>query len=93
MKKCPQCGISLITVELTRKVGCPNCYSYYQQEIVAMLEGADLSEALMVSPLEQQEHLIRSLEDAVAREEYEEAARLRDKINAAELDVDSYPNK
>jgi len=93
MKKCPQCGISLITLELTRKVGCPFCYEFFGDQILTIQEGLEISESLLISPVEQKENLIRSLQQAVEKEEYEEAARIRDRINAAELDVDSYPNK
>lgn len=88
MRACPRCGISLITLELTRKAGCPGCYNFFQKEIRA------LTEEMVPLDLEPdpQENLFRSLEEAVANEEYEKAARIRDKINAADMDVDLYPH-
>lgn len=88
MRKCPRCGISLITLEVTRKVGCPSCYRFFRNEILPMLEEWDL-EAPMESR-EPQEALIQSLKEAVDREEYEEAAKIRDKINGVEHHGESF---
>lgn len=87
MRACPRCGISLITLELTRKAGCPGCYKFFKKEIRALTD--DIAPMDLETDL--QENLFRSLQEAVANEEYEKAAQIRDKINSADMDVDLYP--
>lgn len=87
---CPTCGISLAEFRASGRFGCPNDYKIFQDAIAPLLEkiqhgtrhvGSVPSRAGM--ELQRENELIRlrrELERAVQREEYEEAARIRDKI-------------
>ncbi len=87
---CPTCGISLAEFRTSGRFGCPNDYHVFQDAIRPLLEkiqhgtrhvGSVPSRA--GAELQRENELIRlrrELERAVQREEYEEAARLRDRI-------------
>jgi len=87
---CPTCGISLAEFRASGRFGCPNDYKVFHEAIAPLLEkiqhgvrhvGTVPSRAGV--ELQRENELIRlrrELERAVQREEYEEAARLRDCI-------------
>lgn len=81
---CPACGYSLETLQKTGRLGCGTCYERFS---------APLQAALMESqrdlvhrgkrPARKRatlEELEKEMQHHVARENYEEAARLRDRI-------------
>jgi protein arginine kinase activator len=88
MKKCPRCGVSLISLELTHRVGCAFCYQYFHRELESLLRETDPQGTPWDISVEPKEILLQNLQQAVANEEYEEAAKIRDKMNAAGQDVD-----
>ena len=87
---CPTCGISLAEFRGSGRFGCPNDYKVFQDAITPLLDkiqhgirhvGTVPSRAGL--ELEKENELIRlrrELERAVQREEYEEAAKIRDRI-------------
>ena len=87
---CPTCGISLAEFRAAGRFGCPNDYHVFQEAIRPLLEKIQHSARHVGSvpsragdKLQRENELIRlrrDLERAVQREEYEEAARLRDRI-------------
>jgi protein arginine kinase activator len=87
---CPTCGISLAEFRASGRFGCPNDYQVFQEAIRPLLEKIQHSARHVGSVpsragtgLQRENELIRlrrALERAVQREEYEEAARLRDRI-------------
>jgi protein arginine kinase activator len=87
---CPTCGISLAEFRASGRFGCPNDYHVFQDAIRPLIEKIQHSARHVGSvptragvELQRENELIRlrrDLERAVQREEYEEAAGLRDRI-------------
>lgn len=89
-KVCPNCGISLHEFQTLGRFGCSEDYKVFEKEIALMLErihgasehcgkiprqqGKDLVQQKQIRELE------RELKKAVASENYEKAALLRDEI-------------
>ncbi|MCD6339348.1 MAG: UvrB/UvrC motif-containing protein [Verrucomicrobia bacterium] len=88
--RCPQCGCSHADFKKTGRLGCPKCYEVFAEELAEVLKSmhrgarhvgkAPRKKQRARSVEERIELLQRKLEQAVAVEEYEEAARLRDEI-------------
>lgn len=87
---CPQCGTSLGSCLKTRRIGCARCYSVFREHLQLPVdrEGQTLMHVGR-SPLRTRaaqadrlrwEKLQRQLDEAVAREDYESAAKLRDEL-------------
>ena len=91
--KCIDCNWTLKALRQTGRVGCPQCYNVFREVIENALEnmhrgklhvgkrpgnkGADKSSNLMLELM----NLQKELDEVIQREEYEKAAKLRDKIN------------
>ncbi len=92
--RCPVCGMSYRDFARYGRLGCSRCYETFDDRLMPLLRrihGSDrhvgkvASRAKGTSKLEREiESLKRQLSQAVAREAYEEAAVLRDKIRALE---------
>ena len=89
--RCPACGTALADARRTGKLGCPACYEAFRATVERALglagrapyrgklpPMADAAEALSA----RRARFVRLLEEAVAAERYEEAARLRDALAA-----------
>ncbi len=80
--QCPACGFTLEDYRRTSRLGCPDCYSFFAREF------ASLSTAQADAPGDDndappsREKLERQLREAIEREDYESAARLRDELKA-----------
>ncbi|MFC1676834.1 UvrB/UvrC motif-containing protein [Planctomycetota bacterium] len=89
---CPHCGFTLDKFRKGALLGCPHDYEFFDQELLPLIEKAhngqtqhcgkvpskipsDTKKEIKVLNLQQQ------LEQAVQAENYEEAAKLRDRIN------------
>ncbi|MCF7936609.1 MAG: UvrB/UvrC motif-containing protein [Synergistales bacterium] len=91
---CAECGHTLEEFKKTGKLGCPACYDGFReilQPLLRKIHGADFHRGLApcasgwMESLEQRHGVLREeLQEAVDREEYEQAARLRDEIRALE---------
>ena len=89
-KICPKCKTKLSTIEATGEVGCANCYEYFLEEIKSLMNfktlnyvgkiPKSLKKSLDLS--EYKSKLNRRLKIAILREDYENAVKLRDKLNS-----------
>ena len=93
--RCESCGLSYEQFRKTGLLGCPECYSAFERALTPLLERAHEGAARHlgkvpsragVNELRQQRlrQLRRELEEAVASEQYEQAASLRDRLQQAE---------
>ncbi|MBR3842972.1 MAG: UvrB/UvrC motif-containing protein [Christensenellaceae bacterium] len=91
-KRCPNCGYSFEDFKKSGFLGCPDCYQAFRQEILPMLRrvhghtkhiGAVPEKADERAKARHEiEELKRRLAEAISEENFEEAAKLRDQINA-----------
>lgn len=91
---CDVCGLSLDDFRSTGKLGCPNCYKVFRDNlnpILRRLHGntehvgkapGKVSHCIKYS--DELEKLRGELAEAISREEYEKAAGLRDQIRGLE---------
>jgi len=86
---CPHCGWTLRDLRQTNRFGCPRDYEVFGdvvEDLLERLQGqsqhCDLREE---SPLDR---LLGEMREAVAREDYEGAARLRDQVKALEASLE-----
>jgi protein arginine kinase activator len=97
-RSCPKCGITYAEFRARGRLGCPYDYEVFQAELVPLIERIHHGGAqhLGKSPTstdgrsEADQELIelrRALAEAVQREQYEEAARLRDRVRQVEQGV------
>lgn len=95
-KKCPDCGCSYSEIEKSGKVGCPTCYTVFEDELSRLIRslhgttahaGAVPSRHRAKQVLAQQiKQKKAALREAVQKEDYERAAALRDEIRALEAE-------
>lgn len=95
-KKCNLCGATFRELASEGKVGCPRCYSEFADELSATIHklhgagghtGAAPSEYMEGREKKKQiENLENELKKAVAAEEYEKAATLRDKLRELKIE-------
>lgn len=92
VRGCPGCGTTLGQIRQTGSLGCPDCYTTFAGPLAPIVERAQAGAAGHVgraptaaSAREAQvalrAKLVRELEEAVASEQYERAARIRDRIH------------
>jgi protein arginine kinase activator len=92
---CDQCGLSYIEFRNQGLLGCANDYTVFKDQLGRLLErthsGGDVhtgktpkSIGVVRKPHVDIRRLKRQLDEAVAAEDYERAAELRDKIHALE---------
>jgi protein arginine kinase activator len=93
-KECPQCGIKFVEFRNSGRLGCPNDYQEFREELTALLENihgethhCGKTPRRLPQAKQMQAELIqlrKQLQQAVTKEAYEDAARLRDKIRKLE---------
>ena len=94
---CDQCGMTYEDFRRNGLLGCPNCYHAFEIALAPLLEraheGSDqhlgkVPTRAGVDEIRQQRllQLRRDLADAVASEEYEKAANLRDELTQTEAE-------
>lgn len=91
-EKCPLCNMTKSEFLKTGKIGCPTCYSAFESSITPLLKkihsttthtGKVSGKSGNVS--ENKIDLLKAqLKEAIEKEEYEKAARLRDEIKEME---------
>lgn len=96
--KCPVCGFTQADFKKTGRLGCSHCYSVFAEGILPMLKNmhkgtrhtgkAPAAQAEIRERSEKMKSLQESLEKAIAEEEFELAAGLRDRIRQAEAELD-----
>lgn len=80
LNRCPVCGFSMDDFRRTGHLGCPDCYSVFTQELAPGSE--EVEEVPMEeAPAVAKARLQKELQQAIAKEDYERAAKLRDQIN------------
>lgn len=99
---CPECGVNFREFRSQGLFGCPHDYEVFAEYITPLIERAHggatqhigkVPQRLGGGPAEpggraQRARLQRELQEAVEREDYEVAARLRDQIEALQSDGD-----
>ena len=93
-KVCEACGLKFVEFRNTGRLGCPHDYDSFHEELGPLLESihGEVKHAgkaprrLPKGEADQHElgQLRRKLQQAVTQEQYEEAARLRDRIKRLE---------
>ncbi len=93
-QQCSLCGITFTDFRNTGRLGCPNDYNEFRTELLPLLENIHgetrhCGKTPRHAPKTQQTQselmqLRNQLKQAVQRENYEEAARLRDRIKNLE---------
>lgn len=91
-RRCPGCGMRVVEFRKSGRLGCPLCYGTWPEVLEPMLLGMHRSLVYKggVPPADPGPagHLQQELLEAVAQEDYERAARLRDLLrNGAAVDA------
>lgn len=91
---CPNCAIKFVDFRNSGRLGCPHDYTSFRDDLLPLLEnmhgevrhcGKTLRRYPQVKQTEAELTQMRiRLEQAITREQYEEAARLRDRIKRLE---------
>lgn len=92
---CPSCGMTFADFKSTAQLGCAACYSAFEAQLSPVLERSHEGATHHVGKtpgrregagerLERIRLLRKQLSDAVAAEQYERAAALRDELTSAE---------
>ena len=92
--ECPQCGLKFVEFRNTGRLGCPHDYQAFREELLPLLENIH-GEVRHVGKVprrlpqnkETQSELMQlrnRLKQAVTKEDYEEAAKIRDRIRRLE---------
>lgn len=94
VQQCPACGFSQADFKKTGRLGCPVCYDTFADGLSGLLKAmhkrtshAGKIPARLMRTLEHDAHmkqLQRDLAKAVAEEEYEAAAHIRDQLKELE---------
>lgn len=97
VQKCPVCGFSQQDFKKTGRLGCASCYETFAEGLAGLLKGMHKGTthkgkfpARQRRNIERQEELRtlkRDLHRAVAEENYETAAQIRDQIRRREGDA------
>ncbi len=90
VQKCPACGFSQADFKKTGRLGCATCYTTFAEGLGTLLKGMHKGTdhvgkvpARLAKSLEREtqlKNLHRDLKKAVASEDYESAATIRDQI-------------
>ena len=92
-KTCASCGMTVTNLQATGLLGCPECYGVFEELLSGLIARAQGGASVHVgrhpekaaSSIDRaalRNRLARELRDAVSREEYERAARLRDRLSS-----------
>ena len=93
-KKCPDCGSTFARIRASGRVGCPTCYRIFSDELAPTLHtvhGATAHTGTVPArhrarraKAERLKLLKRQMQEAIAAENFEGAAALRDEIKSLE---------
>lgn len=96
-ERCPKCGISFNDIVRSGKVGCAECYRTFYDELLPSIQrihgrikhSGKASHGASEKPREETteekiEKLKKQMNETVAAQEFENAAKLRDEIKALE---------
>jgi protein arginine kinase activator len=92
--ECPHCGIKFVEFRNTGRLGCPEDYHEFREELTPLLENihgetrhCGKTPRRQPQNKQTQSELIQlrnRLKQAIGKEDYEEAAKLRDRIKTLE---------
>lgn len=92
--KCPKCGLTYEDFKKVGRLGCGECYNAFREALVPLLKRIHGSTqhfgkspkkmAKTVKAKNELQELKEKIQKAVQREEFEEAAKLRDKVREIE---------
>ncbi|MDX9917666.1 MAG: UvrB/UvrC motif-containing protein [Gudongella sp.] len=98
---CPTCGLTYEKFKSTGKLGCPECYNAFGDELKGVIKGIHghtqhrgkmpkrgFPKLKLIKDIDE---LTNRLEDAVSKEEYEKAAVLRDEIKRIREELEINP--
>ena len=93
-RECPVCGIKFVEFRNSGRLGCPHDYQAFREELLPLLENIHgetrhCGKSPRRPPRDKQTQseltqLRKQLQQAVNREAYEDAARIRDRIRQLE---------
>lgn len=92
-RTCPSCGMTVSNLQSAGLLGCPDCYRIFEELISGVIARAQGGASVHVGrhPAQQassidraavRNRLAKELREAVGREDYERAARLRDRLSS-----------
>jgi protein arginine kinase activator len=94
---CPKCGISYADFKRFGRLGCENCYTAFSERLLPLIKrihgsnkhlGRKPTEGRKEAKLKfEQKKLRNELKQAIAAENYEGAARIRDRIKKTEDEI------
>ncbi len=94
--RCPHCHMRMSDFRKSSRLGCPACYESFSAELAPLILGLHKSQAhagkmpegirLTRDVRERSDRLSARLKAAIADEQFEEAARLRDELKQARDD-------
>ncbi|HWP98345.1 MAG TPA: UvrB/UvrC motif-containing protein [Syntrophomonadaceae bacterium] len=98
VQTCPSCGMSFASIKHTGKLGCSQCYTAFEQELeptLRRINGNSQHVGKIPSRSGQQVLLKRQIDElktrlhqAVSKEQYEEAAEIRDSLKDLEKNLE-----
>lgn len=99
-KSCPSCGLTFAQFRQHSVLGCADCYDAFAELLEPLIERAQNGGAHhcgkapgrageSIDRQLQIRQIVKELDEAVAAEQYERAARLRDRLLSLERDVDA----
>jgi protein arginine kinase activator len=101
--KCPRCGLTFARFRKGGRLGCATCYDAFQPKIQSILEEIHRDKqhvgkvpkciAQQSGPAAELVQLHQELKEAVDKEEFEQAAILRDRIQALKTETTSGKGK
>ena len=81
LTRCPVCDFTLETYRKTGRFGCPDCYNIFAEELLIESRETETTPAIPEeSPALTRKKLEQQLQSAIEREDYENAAKLRDML-------------
>jgi len=89
---CPECGLKFMEFRARGRLGCPNDYGVFARGLLPLVQRAHgatrhVGKVARRRPAADQRLRLRTeLRAAIAREDYEEAARLRDQLRLKDFD-------
>ncbi len=87
---CPACAFPFELAHMTDRMGCPECYKHKPNSQKLSKHTTELEDSLSDTPQDIDQSLVeriqieKDMQSAAEREDYEEAARLRDLLNNLE---------
>lgn len=90
--KCPSCGMTYPDFKKIGRFGCSECYNAFRKYLPSLLKRihgssryvGNIPEKKKATEVDELEKLRQKLQEAIEKEEFEEAAKIRDKIRALE---------